>query len=236
MLRSDDTLATVRTAGRGRRIRVWDPATRLFHWVLVACIAVSLYTGLTGGFREMEWHTTSGTVILGLVLFRLAWGVVGSPRSRFADFVRGPRDVLAYAREVAANHRRATIGHNPMGGWSVLAMLVSLLVQAVTGLFANDDIFTEGPLAAKVSKSTSDLLTAIHNMNANVLMALVALHLAAVLFHVAIRREHLIRPMITGRKRVPPGLPSDDTPFVGFGRALAVAAVAAAVVYGVVTF
>lgn len=229
---SDGGAGHPRLAGR---IRVWDPATRLFHWLLVALVAVNVYTGLVGGFTEMKYHVLSGQAVLALVLFRIAWGFVGSRRSRFADFVRGPAGVRAYARSLFGGAYAASIGHNPLGGWSVVAMLASLLVQAVTGLYANDDIFTEGPLAGTVSKATSDTLTVVHDINSTVLFVLIGLHLAAAFGYLIVKRENLIAPMVTGRKRVPPGLPSDDSPYASPILAAAVAAAAAVVVWALVS-
>lgn len=204
-------------AGRARAIRsvrVWDLPTRLFHWLLAALVAVNIYTGTVGGLAEMDWHLWSGQAILALVGFRVVWGLIGSRRSRFADFVRGPTAVAAYARGLVAGRATASLGHNPMGAWSALAMLACLAVQGVTGLYSSDDIFTEGPLAATVSGDTVKLMTAIHHWNSNVLFVLIGLHLAAVLGYLVVKRDNLIGPMLTGRKRVPPGLPEDDAPFV----------------------
>ncbi|MBL8666113.1 MAG: cytochrome b/b6 domain-containing protein [Rhodospirillales bacterium] len=185
-----------------RSVRVWDVPTRLFHWSLVLLVATSLYTGNVGGLREMDLHKLSGYAILALVLFRLVWGVVGSPRSRFSDFVRGPGAVIGYARSLLSKAHRGVVGHNPMGGWSVMAMLASLSLQAITGLFSRDDILTEGPLVRYVSKETSRTLSAIHDINATVLYVLIGLHLAAVLGYLIFRKDNLIRPMLTGRKTV----------------------------------
>jgi cytochrome b len=136
-----------------------------------------------------------------------------------------------------AGRHEATLGHNPLGGWSVLAMLLSLAVQAATGLFANDDILTEGPLAARVSKATSDLLSTVHAVNSNVLYALIALHLSAVAFYLVIQRENLVWPMITGYKPGTPGSPADaaEPAFASPLRALALIVVMAAVVWGLVS-
>ncbi len=185
-----------------RRVRVWDLPTRFFHWLLVALVLVSVFTGNVGGLTGMDVHMWSGYAIMALVLFRFAWGVAGSRHSRFAAFLRGPRAVLAYARGLVQGGHQSVLGHNPMGGWSVVALLTSLLVQATTGLFANDDILTEGPLAKHVSKAMSDRLTAVHEVNANLLYLLIALHLAAVFGYLLIKKDNLIRPMLSGRKRI----------------------------------
>lgn len=189
-------------SGPARRVRVWDVPTRLFHWTLVGLVAVNLYTGNVGGFREMDLHMLSGYAILALVAFRLIWGLVGSRHSRFVSFVRGPRATLAYLRNFVRGPYSAAVGHNPLGGWSVIAMLTSLAIQAVTGLFANDDILTEGPLADRVSKATSDSLTAIHATNAWVLYALIVVHLSAIAIYLVVKKQNLIAAMITGRKSV----------------------------------
>jgi cytochrome b len=223
--------------GRSPRsdVRVWDLPTRLFHWSLVVLLVVNLYTGNVGGLREMDLHTLSGYGILTLVLFRLMWGLVGSRHSRFVGFVRGPAAVVAYARSMLAGAHRASAGHNPLGGWSVLAMLGSLLLQAVTGLFAHHDIFTEGPLARHVSKATSHTLTAVHEINANVLYVLIGLHLAAVLGYLLVKRENLIRSMLTGRKPALAEVAGEDGEDASIWMAMAILAVLAVAVWLVVS-
>ncbi len=182
-----------------RPILVWDLPTRLFHWVLVTLVIASFVTGKIGG-TWMRYHMWSGYTILGLLVFRAAWGFVGGRHVRFSAFVRGPGAVLRYARTLLRKDATKYLGHNPLGGWSVLAMLISLLVQTATGLFANDDIITEGPLYPWVSKATSDWLTHIHKLNQQVILFLVSVHVMAVLFYLIIKRENLIQPMFTGRK------------------------------------
>lgn len=219
----------------GSSVRVWDLPTRLFHWLLVILVSVNLYTGFLGGLREMNLHMQSGYAILALVLFRLLWGVIGSARSRFGDFVRGPRAVLAYARGLMRGQGSESVGHNPLGGWSVMALLLVLAVQATTGLFSNDDIFTEGPLAKLVSKATSDMLTSVHDAGVRVLIALIVLHLAAVAFYWLAKGQNLIRPMITGRKRPGEAPVAADQPFAPLWRAGLATAVAAAAVWAIVS-
>lgn len=215
---------------RHHRVLVWDLPTRIFHWLLVLLVAVSYYTGKTGG-TLMQYHEWSGVAILVLVLFRLLWGFMGGGPSRFRAFLRGPRQVLAYARALLGGQGDRYLGHNPLGGWSIIAMLAALVLQAATGLFANDDIFTEGPLAQWVSKGASDWLTGIHRLNQNILIGLVALHLAAVLFHLAVKRENLITPMVTGCK----SWHEAAAPAAGgLVKAFVLAAVLAGAVYGLI--
>jgi cytochrome b len=181
------------------RVPVWDPATRIFHWLLVFLVGFTFATGKIGG-NTMTWHQWGGFAVLVLVCFRLLWGLVGGRHARFRSFVKGPRTVWDYAALLWRADTPRYLGHNPLGGWSILAMLLVLLIQAGTGLFANDDILTEGPLYALVSKAASDTLTRVHRLNQQLLAALVAIHLAAVFFHLAVKHENLIGPMITGRK------------------------------------
>lgn len=186
-------------------LQVWDLAVRIGHWLLAALVAASVTTALIGG-NAMTWHERSGVLILALVLFRWAWGVVGSTTARFTDFLHGPRRVLGFARDLLRGTPHQVAGHNPLGGWMVLLLLLSLTLQAGTGLFADDDIFTTGPLAHLVDGSTRSLLTAIHGSNGWVLVGLVLVHVAAVLFHLLARGENLVWPMFTGRKPWPEGV------------------------------
>jgi cytochrome b len=180
-------------------IQVWDIPTRLFHWILVGLVIFSFVTGKIG-LGAMRYHEWSGFAILVLVVFRLGWGFIGGRQSRFSSFVKGPAAVIRYASSLLRKDSKPHIGHNPLGGWSILVMLISLLVQVGTGLFANDDILTEGPLYALVSKQTSDWLTGVHHLNQKVLLVLLLIHIAAVIFYLIAKRENLIKPMITGNK------------------------------------
>jgi cytochrome b len=187
-----------------RSTPVWDLPVRLFHWSLALLVAFQYYSGNVGG-NVMRWHMIAGYAILTLVLFRVGWGLGGSTTARFSHFVAAPRAVLEFARRFLARAPAVYAGHNPLGGWMVLALLAALAVQAGSGLFANDDISTEGPLAAMVSKAVSDRMTGIHVWTQWLLVALVALHVCAVLYHWRVLKENLIGAMFTGAKRLPPG-------------------------------
>ena len=178
---------------------IWDLPVRAFHWALVVLVVAQVVTAAIGG-NAMQFHAFGGCAILTLILFRILWGFLGGTHARFSDFVRGPGHVIRYAKALLKGPHPSHRGHNPLGGWSVLAMLVSLLMQAATGLFANDDVMMEGPLAKHVSARTSEIATSIHDVNAAVLLTLIAAHIAAVLFYFLARKENLIAPMITGRK------------------------------------
>ena len=211
------------TPGARHSVLVWDLPTRLFHWSLVGLVAFTVATGKIGG-NAMTYHLWGGFAILVLVVFRVLWGLVGGRYARFRDFVKGPRDVMAYAATLFRRSTPPCLGHNPLGGWSILALLLVLLIQAGTGLFANDDILTEGPLVAQVSKTTSDALTRVHRLNQQALLALVAIHVAAVFYYLAVKRENLIMPMITGRKYWHARIaPSGGHPLLALGLLLVVA-------------
>ena len=197
--KSDHQTPPENAAKKMHAIRVWDIPTRVFHWLLAALVLFSFITGNIGG-TAMRYHEWSGFTILVLLVFRLVWGFVGGAQARFAAFVSGPAGVARYAASLLRGDPPAHIGHNPLGGWSILALLASLLIQASTGLFANDDILTEGPLFGWVSKQTSDRLTGIHHLNQKVLLVLIVIHICAVFFYLIARRENLIKPMITGTK------------------------------------
>ncbi len=180
------------------KVLIWDLPIRLFHWSLAILVTVSIYTGLTGGFQEMEYHMLSGYCILALILFRVGWGLFGSFHARFSSFV-SLRKILPYARHILQRDKPSA-GHNPLGALSIIAMLTVLLIQAGTGLFSDDDIMTEGPLTHLVSDDLGNQLTKVHHLNAWLLYGLVGLHLAAITFYELYRRDRLLLPMITGRK------------------------------------
>ncbi len=196
---SDIRPADKNTGKKITTIRVWDIPTRIFHWLLVVLVISAFITAKIGG-TAMKYHELSGFAVLSLVAFRLVWGFVGGRQSRFSAFVKGPAAVFHYASSLLRKDSAPYVGHNPLGGWSIMAMLMSLLIQTATGLFANDDILTEGPLYDLVSKQTSDWLTGIHHLNQNVLLGLVGLHICAIMFYLVAKHENLLIAMITGKK------------------------------------
>lgn len=188
------------------QIRIWDLPTRLFHWTLVMLIALQFATAQFG-LLSMQWHYRFGYATLALIVFRLIWGVVGSQTSRFAEFISGPSAITRYLREQLSRDAsqkvvRDNIGHNALGAWSVIAMLVCVLMQAVTGLFSSDGIDEDGPFVGSVSNATVKSLTHLHHLGETVLLALIALHIIAVLLHWWLKHDNLIVPMLTGRKRI----------------------------------
>ncbi|MCT2398961.1 cytochrome b/b6 domain-containing protein [Novosphingobium mangrovi (ex Huang et al. 2023)] len=178
--------------------RVWDLPVRLFHWLLVPLIAFSWWSGEE---HYMDWHRLSGYAILALLVFRIWWGFAGSRTARFGQFVRSPGTVLAYAKTLGSRSAHAADGHNPLGGWSVIAMLAVLVTMVVAGLFAVDvDGFESGPLADYVTFDQGRAAAEFHETVFNAIVALVALHVAAIVFYLGFKRLNLVRPMITGRR------------------------------------
>jgi cytochrome b len=221
------------TTATARAVRVWDLPVRLFHWTLVALVLTSWVARELG---EMEAHRLSGYGILVLVLFRVLWGFVGSRHARFADFVRTPAAMRAYMKDTLAGRPTRFLGHNPAGGWSVLAMLACLLVQALTGLFLTDDILFDAPFHGVLSKQWTERLDALHEANFALLLVLIGVHVSAIAFYRLVKRENLVAPMITGRKWVPIDTDAEGVPPSSWWRAPMALAIAVAIVAGALSF
>jgi cytochrome b len=206
-------------------VRVWDLPTRLFHWLLAAAIVGSVVSAKIGG-NAMAWHFRLGYLVLALLVFRLLWGLVGGRWSRFASFVYGPGTVLRYLRGQARDGEHLDVGHSPVGSFSVFAVLGVLALQVATGLVADDEIASVGPLNRFVASGVAASATSWHKSAGQwIVLGLVALHIAAVLFYLLARKKNLVRPMLTGDKSLPPATPaSADTAIT---RLLALAAATA---------
>jgi cytochrome b len=178
----------------GKPVKLWDLPLRLVHWSFVVLLAALWWSWKSG---RIQLHEQLGYVTLGVLLFRLYWGVFGSSTARFAQFVKGPRPIAAYLRGAA----RTNVGHNPLGALSVLLLLGLMIVEVGFGLFTQDvDGIEAGPLAQYVSYETADWARGWHEMLFNVILAVVAVHVLAILFYLAVKRDNLVGPMITGRK------------------------------------
>ena len=218
-------------------VPVWDIFVRLFHWLLVAAIAFAWWTVEQEDTSWMEWHKRSGYVVLGLVIFRVLWGIWGPLMARFRHFLYGVVHTLRYGRLVWQRREPPYLSHNPLGGWAVVALLLLCGVQAATGLFANDDIMTEGPLAALVGYELSLEITRWHKQLSDILLGIIVLHMVAVFYHQWARHEALLQAMWHGNKpaagaadRVGEPLPRRRILL----RAVVLAAAAASVVWGVI--
>jgi cytochrome b len=185
----------VRRAG----VRVWDLPTRIFHWSLLACVVGAVASARLGG-NWMDWHLRFGGSTLGLLAFRIVWGIVGPRYARFRSFLYAPRDMLAYVRTMGSTAVARHAGHSPSGAASVFALLGVLAAVSVSGLFSSDSISTDGALVRFASDSTVRLATSIHVRLQWAIYGLVALHVAAVLAYLVVKKIDLIRPMLHGDK------------------------------------
>lgn len=189
-------------------IKVWDPLVRIFHWSLVATFFIAWLSG-------DEWesvHVAAGYIIAGLVAFRLVWGFIGTPHARFTDFVYSPATVITYLKDLAAQRAKRYLGHNPAGGWMVIALLVSLALTTLTGMMAHGTITVAfsliSPALAHGRKGHDEdeddegeeLFEETHEFFAHLTLLLVAVHVAGVLVSSLLHRENLVRAMVTGRK------------------------------------
>ena len=226
-------------AGKNDKILVWDVPVRLFHWLLVALMATSYFSGRAGG-DWMQLHFWSGYAIMTLLFFRLVWGFVGSTTARFSSFLKGPTAAFTHVAHFFRKEGPRDVGHNPLGGAMVLVLIVAVLAQVGTGLFSadTDTGMVNGPLALKVADKWVERATDFHAWWINVLLILVAVHVAAVVLYLVWKRHNLIGPMITGRKRIDQAVePGAPTPRLAFGSsrlAMSVLLACAALVYFIV--
>lgn len=219
-----------------KKVRVWDVPVRLFHWGLVILLVTSYFSGRAGG-DWMNLHFWSGYAILTLLLFRIAWGVVGSTTARFSHFVRGPAAWFAYLKNLVTGRPTYDVGHNPVGGIMVLVLIFAVLAQVVAGLFSADtDLGTvNGPLANSIPDKWVDRLTDFHKSWINVLICLAALHILASIIYLVWKRQNLIGAMFTGRKPLDDvaeaGKPAPTLAFASGRLAISLLIAAAAIVY-----
>lgn len=210
---------------RGGMVKVWDPLVRIGHWVLVA----AFFTAWFSGEESESLHAWAGYVVGGIVLLRVPWGFIGTAHARFADFVKGPGEVIAYLRSLASRSPRHYLGHNPAGGLMVVALLLSLSAAVWTGLELYAVEENAGPLAAleattlptpvpaaiadekpgrsagarrgREDEADEEFWEELHEFFTTLTLVLVGLHVAGVLASSALHRENLVRGMITGWKK-----------------------------------
>jgi len=201
---------------------LWDLPTRIFHWAIVICLPLSWWSAENENYELHQWL---GYTVIVLVVSRVLWGFAGSRHSRFADFLVGPRRVVAYLRGLEA----AGAGHNPLGGWSVLVLLALLLLQAISGLFNSDDVLFSGPLYYAANSEWRDIMGLVHEVAFDALLAFVGLHILAVVYHQYWRKEPLLQAMMRGSA---PGRSGREAP-VPLWRALLIASLAAFALWGI---
>ncbi len=206
-----------------RSVRVWDLPVRLGHW-LTAALVFALW--VTERWNWMGWHVLAGTILLGLVLFRLFWGFAGSETARFVRFLVSPRAALRHLRHIFVREPDHEAGHNPAGGWMVLALLGLLLAECVTGVLVNNDVADQGPFTDIMPAWLANLLTDLHTILFRVIVAAVALHVAVIGVYALAKGQNLVRPMMTGRKHLPAEVPLPR--LAGWRRTIPLAMLAAA--------
>ena len=182
-------------------VPMWDLPVRLFHWSFVVAFFVCWFSGQAG---DLDLHYASGMVLVGLVVFRVLWGLVGSPTARFSHFLRWPTKAIAYLRESFGDARPSySFGHNAAGGLMVAALIALIGVETVSGMASTDDVLFDGPLFGRLPSWLSAPLETYHELLANILLALALLHIAVIIFYRLLKRENLVRAMIVGRARLP---------------------------------
>lgn len=208
------------------KVLIWDLPTRAFHWLLVVSL-IAQYVTAEWLDNAIQWHFYIGYFTLFLITFRVMWGIIGTEHARFASFVKGPRAVWRYAKTLFDKDSPESLGHNPLGGWFVIVMLLLVAVQAISGLYMTDDVFLDGPYRQLADEETLAIMSTIHHVAFDALLYVIGLHIAAVVFYTIYKKQKLVPPMINGAKET-----RDLGIFHSRMRlALVVAIVAAAIVY-----
>jgi len=209
-----------------QKILVWDLPTRLFHWLLVASL-VAQYATVEWLENAVQWHFYIGYFTLFLLIFRVIWGIVGTQHAKFSSFIVGPSRVLNYIKTIFRKDSIPAVGHNPLGGWFVVIMLLLLAAQAISGLFMTDDIFLDGPYRQLASDELLGVMSSVHHLAFDILLYVIALHIGAIIFYGVYKKQKLVPAMVHGNKvSTTVGIPGSR-----IIRAILVALVAAFIVY-----
>jgi cytochrome b len=183
--------------------KIWDPVTRLWHWILVLSVGVGWSFGKFMSFDTVQWHFYLGYLTLALMAFRYLWGFAGPAPVRFRALLPTPGQLLDYLRHIGQRQPSGAAGHSPLGSLAVILMLLAITAQAMTGLFIeSDDFFESGPLIGYVSEATISRMTWWHRLNADFILILVLFHVGAILFYLLWKNENLVKPMFSGWKWV----------------------------------
>ena len=184
---------------------VWDIPVRLFHWLLVLCIAAQWFTAEQGE-DWLEWHFYIGYFTIGLIVYRIIWGFVGTRYAKFVDFIPSPKSLMAWLKGTSNDY----VGHPPLGALMVLFLLLVILLQGISGLFTTDDIFTDGPWREVLSSQMQDYADWLHGNLFTLIQIAAAIHIGAAFYYLLVKKSNLISPLITGNKRVTAdqGIPS----------------------------
>ncbi len=181
-----------------KKLLIWDLPLRLFHWAFACTILALWYTAEQEG-EFIELHMQLGYFALGLVIFRIIWGFVGPTHAKFSSFMPSPKSLYHYLCK-QSSPSKPIAGHNPLGALMILLMLLLVLVQAISGLFIDDDIFSSGPYYGTISKETEKLMRFLHHNVFDLILASIVLHLSAITYYWQVKKLNLVKPMITGKK------------------------------------
>jgi cytochrome b len=184
-------------------VRVWDQSVRIFHWSIV-CLVIAAY--VTSRYNWITWHVRLGQLTLTLLIFRILLGFWGSDTARFRRFLVRPSGALVYVRRFFSNAGSTYVGHTPGGGWMVIALILVLSMQVLTGLYAYNDVARVGPLFGIFSGDTSNMFVSLHGLLFKILMTFVTIHIAVIALYRIVKRQDLVRPMATGIQYLPAGL------------------------------
>ncbi|SEK34845.1 Cytochrome b [Colwellia chukchiensis] len=212
---------------------IWDLPLRLFHWLLVLSIAASWYTSKQDN-GLIDYHLLTGYFTLGLIVFRLLWGFFGTTHAKFRNFIPSFKKVSAYIRHFNSDAPEHYPGHNPLGSLMVFFMLAVILLQAVSGLFMNDEIFTSGPYSGAINGKLEAIFITIHRHGFDYILAAIALHVFAVLYYVSVKKQALISAIITGKKSAQVVNKKDSISRSKLGLAILISLLVAAFVYWLV--
>lgn len=182
-----------------KHVLIWDLPLRIFHWLFACTVFASWYTSDQDN-DLIDVHMKLGYFALGLLVFRIMWGFVGTKHSRFSSFFPTPSRLRLYITDLRNNQVRNTTGHNPLGSLMVFLMILLISLQAISGLFINDDVFSSGPYYDSVSKEIEKVMFFLHHNVFDVMIAAIGMHLLAIAYYVRVKKQSLILPMITGKK------------------------------------
>ncbi|WDE09836.1 cytochrome b/b6 domain-containing protein [Thalassomonas haliotis] len=187
---------------------IWDLPVRLFHWSFALTMLGAWYTSGQEG-QYIEYHMQLGYLALGLLVFRISWGFIGPKHARFTHFVPSPAKLVHYLKSIKQGNTRPSPGHNPLGSLMVLAMITLVSLQAVSGLFISDDVFSSGPYYGSLDTETEQLMNTLHHNVFNYIWLSIGLHLLAIAYYWRVKKQNLVLPMITGKKSTPEISPAD---------------------------
>lgn len=224
MTPDDTTPTTPETSTKPRTITVWDFPTRIFHWSFAVAVLIAFVSSEADG--AAFWiHVYSGTLLLGFIVFRAVWGVIGSRYAQFGEFVYGPEKVKAYTQDLMKLRPPHHVGHNPLGGWMIMALLGIILLAVLTGMMTSEDGYV-GPLA----HFAGGIFGETHEGIGSFVMVLIGAHVLGVVVHGLITRENLPRAMVSGLKTIPAGVKAINIKPVGVIRPIIALAMGMAVV------